>query len=40
MDYKLLYNFIVDYFEDTPAPADQACIEALLKWWNEYVASI
>ncbi|KAG5634280.1 hypothetical protein H0H81_002554, partial [Sphagnurus paluster] len=34
MDYKLLYNFIVDYFEDTPAPADQACIEALLKWWN------
>ncbi|KAG5647655.1 hypothetical protein H0H81_007562, partial [Sphagnurus paluster] len=35
MDYKLLYNFIVDYFEDTPAPADQARIEALLKWWNE-----
>ncbi|KAF9441624.1 hypothetical protein P691DRAFT_683321, partial [Macrolepiota fuliginosa MF-IS2] len=29
-----LYNFLVDYFEDTPDPTSKAQAGALLAWWN------
>lgn len=35
--YELLYNFILDVFEDTSGPDTQQRIKDLLNWWNKYV---
>jgi hypothetical protein len=33
-DYLGLYNFVVDFFEDTPGPAAKKRAQELLKWWS------
>ena len=33
-DYLGLYNFGVDFFEDTPGPAAKKRAQELLKWWS------
>lgn len=37
IDFVALYNFLVDYFEDSATEEEAAHSEDLLKWWNEYV---
>ena len=31
-DYLGLYNYVVDFFEDTPGPAAKKCAQELLNW--------
>jgi uncharacterized protein DUF6698 len=33
-DYRGLYNYIVDVFEDTPGPAAKRRAKELLHWWS------
>lgn len=33
-DYLGLYNYVVDFFEDTPGPAAKKRAQELLKWWS------
>jgi hypothetical protein len=33
-DYHGLYNYIVDFFEDTPGPAAKKRAQELLYWWT------
>jgi hypothetical protein len=33
-DYHGLYNYIVDFFEDTPGPAAKKRAQELLNWWS------
>ncbi|KAF9463411.1 hypothetical protein BDZ94DRAFT_1308729 [Collybia nuda] len=33
-DYRGLYNFVVDVFEDTPGPAAKKRAKDLLNWWS------
>jgi hypothetical protein len=33
-DYKGLYNYVVDFFEDTPGPAAKKRAQELLNWWS------
>lgn len=34
-----MFNFIVDYFEDTRSTAAERRARELLRWWNKYVVS-
>ncbi|KAF9058033.1 hypothetical protein BJ165DRAFT_1521357 [Panaeolus papilionaceus] len=36
-NFRTLWNFIVDYFEETPDDASANRVKALLKWWNKQV---
>jgi hypothetical protein len=36
-DYKGLYNYIVDVFEDVPGPAAKKRAQDLLNWWSKSV---
>ncbi|KAF9044321.1 hypothetical protein BJ165DRAFT_1528874 [Panaeolus papilionaceus] len=36
-NFRTLWNFIVDYFEETPDEASTNRVKALLKWWNKQV---
>lgn len=36
LNFCSLYNFITDYFEDTPSPFAERQSENLLKWWNKW----
>jgi hypothetical protein len=33
-DYQGLYNYVVDFFEDTPGPAARKRAQELLNWWS------
>jgi hypothetical protein len=33
-DYLGLYNYVVDFFEDTPGPAAKKRAQELLNWWS------
>ena len=33
-DYDGLYNYVVDFFEDTPGPAAKKRAQELLNWWS------
>ena len=33
-DYNGLYNYVVDFFEDTPGPAAKKRAQELLNWWS------
>ena len=33
-DYLGLYNYVVDFFEDTRGPAAKKRAQELLKWWS------
>lgn len=33
-DYQELYNYVVDFFEDTPGPAAKKRAQELLNWWS------
>ena len=33
-DYHGLYNYVVDFFEDTPGPAAKKGTQELLNWWS------
>jgi hypothetical protein len=33
-DYQGLYNYVVDFFEDTPGPAAKKRAQELLNWWS------
>ncbi|KAJ3568909.1 hypothetical protein NP233_g5398 [Leucocoprinus birnbaumii] len=35
--FHSLYNFIIDFFEDTPDPASRNSTQSLLQWWNHEV---
>ena len=39
-DYRGLYNYIVDAFEDTPGPAAKQRSKNLLGWWSASVFSL
>lgn len=36
--YELLYNFIIDFFDDIEGVQAKARAKSLLKWWDKYVA--
>ena len=36
-DYRELYNYVVDVFEDTPGPAAKKRAQDLLNWWSAWV---
>ena len=36
-DYKGLYNYIIDVFEDAPGPAAKKRAQDLLNWWSMWV---
>ncbi|KJA23053.1 hypothetical protein HYPSUDRAFT_201615 [Hypholoma sublateritium FD-334 SS-4] len=36
-DYRGLYNYIVDFFEDTPGPAAKERSKELLDWWSRKI---
>ena len=36
-DYQGLYDYIVDFFEDTPGPAGKKHAQELLNWWSLWV---
>ncbi|KAF8184850.1 hypothetical protein BJ912DRAFT_1060825 [Pholiota molesta] len=38
-NFRALYAFIVDFFEDSAGPAAAARTASLLKWWNKYIDS-
>lgn len=40
VDYRAMYEFIVDYFEDTPTEEDKDRSRSLLRWWNRYDHSL
>ena len=33
-DYRGLYDYVVDFFEDTPGPAAKKRAQELLTWWT------
>jgi len=33
-DYRGLYDYVVDFFEDTPGPAAKKQAQELLNWWT------
>jgi hypothetical protein len=35
LNYKLLYNFVVDYLEDVSSPVAAQNVCELMKWWNK-----
>ncbi|KAF5382538.1 hypothetical protein D9615_002822 [Tricholomella constricta] len=37
LSYELMYNFIVDFFEDTSGPQAEDRIKSLFKWWNKQI---
>ena len=36
-DYLGLYNYVVDFFENTPGPAAKKHAQELLNWWSTWV---
>ncbi|KAF5374162.1 hypothetical protein D9615_008830 [Tricholomella constricta] len=37
LSYELMYNFIIDFFEDTSGPQAEDRIKSLFKWWNKQI---
>ena len=33
-DYNGLYNYVINFFEDTPGPASKKRAQELLNWWS------
>ena len=34
-DYRGLYNYVVDFFDDAPGPAAKQRVKDLLDWWSK-----